>query len=69
VSLIPCTSTVELPQALSRLFSRFYRIIRGSQESANGLGLGLYIERELASAHGGSLAGDPTVGSGATSTL
>lgn len=57
------------PDALPHLFSRFYRIVRGDHERASGLGLGLYIARELAYAHGGTLTAASTVGQGSTFTL
>jgi signal transduction histidine kinase len=42
------------PAALERLFHPFYRSkVQGHQE---GLGLGLYIAHQIATAHGGTLA-------------
>lgn len=41
------------PEALPHLFERFYRA--GNVSSIGGTGLGLYISRELAVAHGGDL--------------
>jgi len=57
------------PEALPHLFSRFYRTMLGDQENVSGLGLGLYIARELAHAHGGSLIAISTVGQGSTFIL
>ena len=41
------------PAAMTRLFHPFYR--NALQHTRQGLGLGLYIAREIASAHGGTL--------------
>ena len=42
------------PDRLPRIFERFERVGAGSTTS--GLGLGLYITREIVRAHGGSVA-------------
>jgi len=41
------------PQDLKRIFDRFER---GARRDHGGLGLGLYVSREIATAHGGSIA-------------
>jgi signal transduction histidine kinase len=48
------------PEVLPRLFQRF-----GSGAGSPGLGLGLYLARGIANAHGGSLEADQTSGQGA----
>ncbi len=55
-------------EALSRLFERFYRAENAS-ERAGGLGLGLYLCREIVERHGGSISVASTVGEGTTFTV
>jgi PAS domain S-box-containing protein len=53
------------PEALPHLFERFYRA--GNVHSISGTGLGLYISKQLTTAHGGDLwAESPGVGRGST---
>ena len=42
------------PAILERLFQPFFRV--AARPGQHGLGLGLYIAREIAAAHGGTLA-------------
>ena len=51
---------------LPHLFEKFYSV-RG--ERGEGLGLGLYIARRIASAHGGDVTADHCVGKGARFTI
>lgn len=55
------------PAELPRLFDRFQRGV--SARSYGGLGLGLYIAREIAEAHGGTLTAESEPGHGASFTL
>ena len=58
-----------IPQAaLSRVFERFYRVPSIDVQSGErrGLGLGLYICRQLAERHGGQVGVDSVVGHGST---
>ncbi|HSH81535.1 MAG TPA: ATP-binding protein, partial [Herpetosiphonaceae bacterium] len=52
------------PDLLPRLFTRF-----ASGGGNKGLGLGLYLARGIAVAHGGTLTADPTPGQGASFRL
>jgi len=49
------------PEIVPRLFSRF-----GNGSDSSGLGLGLYMARGIAEAHGGSLVHDPSFTGGAS---
>ncbi len=55
------------PEALSRIFDRFERAI--SSGHYGGLGLGLYITREIVVAHGGSISARNLPGGGAAFTI
>ncbi|PTL75267.1 MASE1 domain-containing protein [Vitiosangium sp. GDMCC 1.1324] len=54
-------------EAMERIFGRFERAV--SSREYGGLGLGLFIAREIAEAHGGSLHAASTPGKGTTFTL
>jgi PAS domain S-box-containing protein len=56
------------PEALPRLFSRFYRVDE-SLTSGDGLGLGLYICRSLVEAHGGRIEVESAPGCGSSFTV
>jgi two-component system CheB/CheR fusion protein len=51
--------------ALDRIFSRFARGVAGRSESG-GLGLGLFIAREIVTAHGGAIEAESSPGEGTT---
>ncbi|MFL5347729.1 MAG: sensor histidine kinase [Hyalangium sp.] len=55
------------PEQLERIFERFERAV--SSRSYGGLGLGLYLARRAAEAHGGQLWAQARPGGGATFTL
>ncbi|MBB3117548.1 hybrid sensor histidine kinase/response regulator [Pseudoduganella violacea] len=55
------------PEQQVRIFEPFERV--GGKEAPAGLGLGLYISRQLAEAHGGKLAVSSRVGEGAVFSL
>jgi two-component system CheB/CheR fusion protein len=53
------------PEVLPHVFERFYQA-EGGSAAREGLGLGLYIAREIVNAHGGSLEATSRRGEGAT---
>jgi signal transduction histidine kinase len=55
------------PEALPRLFGRFERAV--SDRQYGGLGLGLYISRQLVEAMGGRVCVDSRLDEGATFTV
>lgn len=55
------------PASQQRIFEKFERL--GNNEVREGLGMGLYIARQLAQAHGGNLSVSNTPGEGARFTL
>ncbi|WP_428332118.1 sensor histidine kinase [Novosphingobium sp.] len=54
-------------QDLARIFTRFERL--GSVRNVGGLGLGLFIARQIIEAHGGTIEVQSTLGVGTTFTL
>jgi signal transduction histidine kinase len=57
------------PERLARLSQPFFQLPRRDRPSRGGLGLGLYLSRELAQLHGGRLAITSTQGRGSTFTV
>jgi two-component system phosphate regulon sensor histidine kinase PhoR len=53
---------------LPHIFDRFYRV-DDERSAREGLGLGLFIAREIVNAHGGRIQVESTSGSGATFTV
>jgi signal transduction histidine kinase len=55
--------------ALPHLFTRFYQVARPDRPSQAGLGLGLFVCKELVTAHGGRIDVRSTEGEGTTFTV
>jgi PAS domain S-box-containing protein len=57
------------PEQRRRIFEQFYRVSEASSDHPGGLGLGLYITRELVKAHGSDLLLTGKIGQGSTFTF
>jgi signal transduction histidine kinase len=57
------------PDALQRLFSRFYRAANVEDKHISGMGIGLYVVKEIITLHGGSVEVTSAEGSGSTFTI
>jgi PAS domain S-box-containing protein len=55
------------PESLKRIFNRFERA--SSSQQSSGLGLGLYIAREIVTQHGGSIRAERRKGGGSRFTI
>jgi PAS domain S-box-containing protein len=59
-----------IPQgALARLFTRFYRAPNVNPQHISGMGVGLYVVKEIVSLHSGEVAVDSQEGVGSTFTI
>jgi two-component system, OmpR family, phosphate regulon sensor histidine kinase PhoR len=54
------------PEAIPRLFERFYRVDKGRAREEGGTGLGLAIVKHVAQAHGGQVEVESRLGRGST---
>jgi PAS domain S-box-containing protein len=57
------------PEALPRLFERFYRAPSQANRTITGLGVGLYVVREIVVLHGGTVTVSSTEGEGSRFTV
>jgi signal transduction histidine kinase/CheY-like chemotaxis protein len=57
------------PEALPQLFTRFYRAPNVDPQHISGLGVGLYVVKEIVELHGGTVEVESHVGAGSTFTL
>ncbi|GAB4191949.1 MAG: hypothetical protein OHK0022_05880 [Roseiflexaceae bacterium] len=55
--------------ALPRLFQRFFRARNAEDQPVKGIGVGLYVVREIVSLHGGSITVQSQEGAGSTFTV
>ncbi|WP_407344125.1 ATP-binding protein [Pengzhenrongella phosphoraccumulans] len=57
------------PQDLDRIFEQFFQVSHDGEESRNGLGLGLYICKDLIELQGGTIKAAAVLGQGTTITV
>jgi two-component system CheB/CheR fusion protein len=57
------------PEHMARLFSRFYQVADGTQKAGHGLGLGLFISRQIVTGHNGTITARSAPGEGTTFTI
>jgi signal transduction histidine kinase len=55
--------------ALPRLFTRFYRAPNAEIQQIGGMGVGLYVVKEIVTLHGGEIAVESVEGQGSTFTI
>jgi signal transduction histidine kinase len=57
------------PSFHEHLFDRFFQVADPEERTFPGLGMGLYISREIARRHGGDIRVESSKGSGSTFSL
>lgn len=61
---------IGIPQAaLDQLFTRFYRASNADPRQISGMGIGLYVVKEIVTLHGGTVSVSSTEGQGSTFTI
>jgi signal transduction histidine kinase len=55
--------------ALPHLFQRFYRAGNAEARHINGMGIGLYVVKEIVTLHGGEITVESVEGAGSTFTV
>jgi signal transduction histidine kinase len=61
---------IGIPEAeLPNLFQRFYRATNANLQNFHGIGVGLYVVREIIALHGGTIAVASSEGQGSTFTI
>ena len=55
--------------ALSQIFDRFFRASNAAQQNISGVGIGLFVVREIVTLHGGTVQAESTTGQGSTFTV
>lgn len=56
-------------QALPRLFERFYRATNAEEHYISGIGIGLFVVKQIVMLHGGTVAVESSEGKGSTFTV
>ena len=70
VCVAVCDQGIGIPEAArSQLFERFYRAGNVDQRNISGLGIGLYVVKQIVELHGGSVTVESVEGEGSTFTL
>jgi len=57
------------PAAISQLFQRFFRVAEADTRHISGMGIGLYVVKEIVGLHGGTVAVESAEGRGSTFTI
>ena len=55
--------------ALPQIFDRFFRASNAGQQNISGVGIGLFVVREIVTLHGGTVQAESTTGQGSTFTV
>ena len=54
---------------MQQLFQRFYRAPKVDNRQISGMGIGLYVVKEIVALHGGEITVESTDGAGSTLTI